>query len=696
MKSSLLNTLLLLSVFIFLSCKEEEKSTNKFTNDLVHESSPYLLQHAHNPVNWKAWNNETLELAKKEDKPIIISVGYSSCHWCHVMAHESFEDEEVAKIMNENFINIKIDREERPDVDQIYMNAVQLMNNGNGGWPLNAITLPDGRPFFGGTYFTKEQWIETLHKTIDLFKNERKKIEEFATRLQGGIEQISLIEAVEEAKPVNDSTLLLMHENWKKYWDLKNGGIIGNEKFMMPNNYSFLLRYGVQNNDEETLNFVRQTLDVIALKGVYDHIGGGFYRYATDNEWKVPHFEKMLYDNAQLVSLYSDAYSYFGEERYKEIVIETLQFIDREMTSEDGLFYAAIDADSEKEEGKFYVWSEEELKNILVDDFDLFADYFNVNEQGLWEENKYVFIRDSFDADFAEQNDITLDELKTKVASWKEKLLDVRNKRIKPGLDTKALASWNGLMAKAYVDAYKVLGNEEYLNKATKALDFISANFMNSSGKLYHSYISGEASIDGFLDDYAHIAEAYLALYEVTFNEDYLNASRKLTDKAIEEFFDEKTGLFYYSKAENLITKLIKTEDGVIPSSNSVMANNLFKLSHYFGEKSYAEMVDRMLAVIRPNMEQYGGSSSNWGQLVLNELKPYYEIVVVGDKAPEKALEMYKKYIPNAVFAGSTKESNMPLLENRFQEDETYIYVCQNRVCKLPVTDVEVAVSQLK
>src|SRR5690606_14234331 len=319
--------------------------------------------------------------------------------------------------------------------------------------------------------------------TIELFKNERDKIEDFATRLQGGIEQISLIEAVEEAKPVNDSTLLLMHENWKKYWDLKNGGIIGNEKFMMPNNYSFLLRYGVQNKDEETLEFVKKTLDLIALKGVYDHIGGGFYRYATDNQWKVPHFEKMLYDNAQLVSLYAEAYSYFGEERYKEIVIETLKFIAREMTSEEGLFYAAIDADSEKEEGKFYVWSLEELKNILADDFDLFADYFNVNDEGLWEENKYVFIRDSFDENFAKQHTISTDELKAKVVLWKEKLLEVRNKRVRPGLDTKALASWNGLMAKAYVDAYKVSGNQEYLIKATKALDFISGNFMNSSGK---------------------------------------------------------------------------------------------------------------------------------------------------------------------------------------------------------------------
>src|SRR5690606_18008662 len=407
----------------------------------------------------------------------------------------------------------------------------------------------------------------------------------------------------------------------------------------------------------ETLNFVKQTLDVIALKGVYDHIGGGFYRYATDNQWKVPHFEKMLYDNAQLVSLYAEAYTYFREERYKEIMVETLEFINREMTSEEGLFFAAIDADSEKEEGKFYVWSQDELINILADDFDLFADYFNVNEDGLWEENKYVFIRNNFDKDFAEQHTISLDELKLKVSQWKEKLLEERSKRVRPGLDNKALASWNGLMAKAYIDAYKALGNEEYLNKGMKSLEFISDNFMNSSGKLYHSYISGKASIDGFLDDYAHISEAYLALYEVTFNEEHLKVSKQLTDKAIEEFLDEKTGLFYYSKAENLITKLIKTEDGVIPSSNSVMANNLFKLSHYFGEKSYAEMVDKMLAVIRPNMEQYGVSSSNWGQLVLNELKPYYEIVVVGDKAREKALEMYKKYIPNAVFAGSTTES---------------------------------------
>ena len=696
MRISFLKSLLVLFFFTFLSCKEANKEDHKHTNDLINETSPYLLQHANNPVNWKAWNDETLALAKKENKPIIISVGYSSCHWCHVMAHESFEDEEVAKLMNENFINIKIDREERPDVDQIYMNAVQLMNNGNGGWPLNAITLPDGRPFFGGTYFTKEQWIQILNRTLDQYNNKRNEIEEFATRLQGGIQQVSLIQPLEEAKPVNDSTLVMMHSNWKKYWDTEDGGLKLNQKFMTPTNYSFLLRYGVQNKDEETLNFVKTTLDAMALRGVYDHIGGGFYRYSTDAEWKVPHFEKMLYDNAQLVSLYAEAYTYFKDELYKEIVIQTLEFIDREMTSDEGLFYSALDADSDKEEGKYYVWSQEELKTILGEDFNLFAEYFNVNDYGLWEENKYVFNRKISKDAFIKSHELTLEELNTKIKEWDDKLLLERKKRVRPGLDSKALASWNGLMIKGYVDAYKAFGEVTYLQKAEKTMRFINNNFNADEGKIYHSYISGKANIDGFLDDYTNIAEAAIALYEVTFNEEYLITAKQLTDKAVQLFLDENTNLFFYSKSENLISQLIKVEDGALPASNSIMANNLFKLSHYFGDEKYATMADEMLLIIKSDMEQYGGGYSNWGQLVLSRLKPYYEIVMVGKDAKQKASEMYKNYIPNALFAGSVTESNMPLLENRYDEDETYIYVCQNRVCKLPVTDVKIAVEQLK
>lgn len=696
MKISHLKLLLVLFILAFFSCKKEAKDQeHKFTNDLINETSPYLLQHAHNPVNWRAWNDETLALAKKEGKPIIISIGYSSCHWCHVMAHESFEDEEIAKLMNENFINIKIDREERPDVDQIYMNAVQLMN-GRGGWPLNVITLSDGRPFYGGTYYTKEQWVQILNGTLDRLSNEREKVEEYATRLQGGIQQVSLIEPVKEAKPVTDSTLVLMHTNWKKYWDTDNGGLILDQKFMMPCNYSFLLRYGVQNNDKETLSFVKTTLDAMALRGVYDHIGGGFYRYTTDGFWKIPHFEKMLYDNSQLVSLYAEAYTYFKDDLYKEIVIQTLEFIEREMTSEEGLFYAALDADSDGEEGKFYAWTQEELKIVLGEDFNLFADYFNVNEYGLWEEGKYVLNRKITEKVFAEKHSILIDELKAKVTLWKSKLLKERSKRIRPGIDSKALASWNGLMIKGYVDAYKAFGDKEYLNKAEKAMRFIKTNFIKGDGEILHSSISGEVKINGFLDDYAYITKAAISLYEVTFNEDYLATAKQLTDKVVQKFLDENTNLFFYSNGENLISQIIKAEDGVRPASNSVMANNLFKLSHYYGDKTYAEMTDKMLLGVKENIEERGAYYSNWGQLVLSQLKPYYEIVIVGENAEVKASEMYKNYIPNALFAGSVSESTMPLLENRFDDEETYIYVCQNRVCKLPVTDVKVAVEQLK
>ncbi|UOB18815.1 thioredoxin domain-containing protein [Abyssalbus ytuae] len=688
--------LVLILTLIIYGCKNKATGDYKYTNELIKESSPYLLQHAHNPVNWKPWSKETLVQAKKEDRPIIISVGYSSCHWCHVMAHESFEDEEVAQLMNDNFINIKIDREERPDVDQVYMNAVQLMNNGHGGWPLNVIALPDGRPFYGGTYYTKEQWTETLKKTLHLFKNERERTEEFANRLREGIKQVSLIEPVKNTEAVSDSTLTSMFGNWKKFWDRENGGLIGDQKFMMPGHYEFLLRLGVQNNDKETLEYVKHTLDIIALRGVYDHVGGGFYRYSTDSKWKIPHFEKMLYDNAQLVSMYAKAYSYFGEELYLERIEETLDFIEREMTSPEGLFYTALDADSDGEEGKYYIWTTEELQKILGEDFNLFSGYYSANNNGLWEEGKYVLQQGNLKDDFIQQHSLTPEDFEKKTELWKKVLLEERQKRIKPGLDNKALASWNGLMIKAYVDAYKVSQNESYLKKAERAMSFILDNFIDNEGEIYHSYISGKTSISGFADDYAYIAKACISLYEVTFNTAYLSKAKDLTDKAINLFPDEKTGLFYYSHEENLISGVIKVDDGVIPSPNSVMADNLFKLSHYFDDTSYKERAVKMLLVIRGDMEKYGGSYSNWGQLLLNNLKPFYEIVIVGGGAKEKTLKLYKKYIPNAVFAGSVTDNNMPLLQNRFVEGKTYIYVCRNRVCKLPVTEVEKAVSQLE
>ena len=411
-----------LLILFLIGCKKEEQKSYKFTNSLIKETSPYLLQHAHNPVNWYAWNEETLEKAKKENKLLLISVGYAACHWCHVMEHESFEDETVAKLMNTHFINIKIDREERPDIDQVYMNAVQLMT-GSGGWPLNCVALPDGKPFWGGTYFTKDDWVNTLTQIIEVYQNNPEKIVEYAAKLTEGIKQSELIEFNSSQPVFSNDTIKKAIAKWSTRFDRDLGGMIGAPKFPMPNNYNFLMRFAKQSNDLALEQYVFKTLDKMALGGVFDHVNGGFSRYSTDDKWHIPHFEKMLYDNAQLVSLYSDAYLITKNDLYKDAVQKTLKFISRELTSREGAFYSSLDADSknendELEEGAYYIWKEDELRNLIHIDFDLFAKYYNINSYGLWENNSYHLIRKESAKEFAVNNNISLAELSIKVEKW--------------------------------------------------------------------------------------------------------------------------------------------------------------------------------------------------------------------------------------------------------------------------------------
>ncbi len=383
-----------------------------YTNDLIQETSPYLLQHAHNPVDWKPWNEQTLAQAKKENKLLLISIGYSSCHWCHVMEHESFENTEVAQLMNAHFINIKVDREERPDVDNVYMNAVQLMT-GRGGWPLNAIALPDGRPVWGGTYFPKEEWTSALEQIAKLYQTAPEKLIEYAEKLEQGMQEMDAIIPNDSSPDFKLETLQNAISQWSRQWDTRQGGLNRAPKFMMPNNYLFLLRYAHQNQDQEILEYVNTTLEQIAFGGVNDHVGGGFARYSVDTKWHVPHFEKMLYDNAQLVSLYALAYTKTKNPLYKQTVYQTLTFIAREMTTEDGAFYSAIDADSLTadgilEEGAYYVWTKNELQTLIGDDFDLFKEYYNINSYGKWEKDNYVLIRQDTDQDFSKEFDISV------------------------------------------------------------------------------------------------------------------------------------------------------------------------------------------------------------------------------------------------------------------------------------------------
>jgi len=673
-----------------------------YTNALVNETSPYLLQHAHNPVDWNAWNETTLEKAKTENKLILISVGYAACHWCHVMEHESFEDSIVAQVMNKSFINIKVDREERPDVDQVYMNAVQLMT-GSGGWPLNVIALPDGRPVWGGTYFKKEQWMDALEQISKLYADNPEKLQDYADKLEEGIKSLDVVQ-LNTDEPVFDKPFIQNAiKSWSKQFDKNQGGMNKAPKFMMPNNYHFLLRYAYQNNDTELLDFVNLTLKKMAYGGVFDQIGGGFSRYSVDAKWHVPHFEKMLYDNGQLVSLYTDAYLITKNEIYKDIVIETLKYIKQEMTTSNGAFYSSLDADSdtsegELEEGAFYVWTKNELNTLLKEDFELFSDYYNINNYGFWEHDNYVLIRKDDDDSIIKKHNLTKTILVEKKEAWKVLLLKERNQRAKPRLDDKTLTSWNAIMLKGYTDAYRVFGNDDYLAIAEKNANFIVNNQLREDGGLYHNYKNGKSSINGYLEDYAATIDAFITLYENTLDEKWLTTAKGLANYTFDHFFDSASNMFFFTSNEDasLVSRSIEYRDNVIPASNSIMAKNLFKLSHYFDNEHFSATAMTMLNNIKPEMQEYPSGYSNWFDLMLNYAQPYYEVAIVGANVKQKIDELNKTYIPNKLIAGSTSENNMPLLENRYNPNNTLIYVCVNKACKLPVSKVKDAIKFLK
>jgi uncharacterized protein YyaL (SSP411 family) len=674
----------------------------KFTNSLINETSPYLLQHAHNPVNWEAWNAKSLEKALTEDKLLLISVGYSACHWCHVMEHESFEDETVAEIMNANFINIKVDREERPDVDQVYMNAVQVMT-GAGGWPMNIVALPDGRPVWGGTYFRKEQWKDALKKLSGLYQTKPGDMKEYASRLEEGLQQLQLIDTPEDETPFTTDFLHEILEKWKKGLDRKNGGSQGAPKFMLPVNQGFLLRYAVQKRDKELLEHSLRSLNKISYGGVFDHIGGGFSRYSVDERWHVPHFEKMLYDNAQLVSLYSKAFAFTKDSWYKEVVFKTLDFVNEELSDASGAFYSALDADSEDEtgnktEGAYYVWKKDNLQDLLHEDFSIFEAYYNINSFGKWEENNYVLIRSKSDDTIAEEFNLSLSDLQSKKKHWIKKLKNERENRTKPGLDDKSLTSWNALMLNGYVDAYKAFGAPEFLEKAFKNAAFLQKHQFKKDFRLWHNYKNGKSSINAYLEDYVFCTEAFMNLYEATFEEKWLEIAEKLILVCLEDFQDKKTGLFYFtsSKDKALITRNYELNDNVMPASNSVMAKNLFKISKITGNQKYYDLAAKMLKTLTPQIKTYPQSYANWLDLMLNYTETFYEVAITGKKIISIRKELQQQFFPHTVFAGSTNVSEISLLKNRFKEGKDLIYICSDGKCDLPLNSVEDSVEKIK
>jgi hypothetical protein len=664
-------------------------------NNLIKESSPYLLQHANNPVNWYAWNEETLALAKKENKLILVSIGYSACHWCHVMEHESFENEQVASIMNENFINIKVDREERPDIDMVYIGAVQLMT-GQGGWPLNCFALPDGRPIYGGTYFPKAQWINVLSNLADLFSTNPDKAYEYAAHLTDGLEQLE-IPKVGIENDFEIETLYKSVNKWKSGFDNEHGGPNRAPKFPLPNNYLFLLNYQYFEDDLTIKKHLDLTLTKMAWGGIYDQLGGGFARYSTDVLWKVPHFEKMLYDNAQLISLYSQAYKQNKNELYKKVVFETIAFVERELMNPEHGFYSALDADSEGIEGKYYVWQKEELEHLLKDDFEIFADYYCVNDIGYWEDENYVLMRNAEDSVIALKHNISVTELQQKIKTCAAILLQVREKRVKPGLDNKVLASWNGLMCKALTEAYLVFEEEKFKNLALANANYLIKNYCKENGQLLR-VINNNTSISGFLEDYAFVIDAFLSIYIITANEEWLLKAKELADYTLMNFYDSSQNTYFFtdSSQEKLVVRKAEWSDNVIPASSSQMAINLNTLSVYFDEEKYRQISESLLKSVIKEIESYGPGYSNWAMLLLQKLKPQTEVVIVGKSVNEKLLALYKQSSPNVIFALSDKKSDLPLLKNRYVDEQTLIYVCKNNSCLLPTESIEEALKQIE
>lgn len=667
-------------------------SSKRYTNRLINEISPYLLQHAHNPVNWLPWDQEALEKAKKENKPLLISIGYSSCHWCHVMESESFEDEGIAQIMNDNFICIKVDREERPDIDNLYMDTVQMLT-GQGGWPLNCFALPDGRPFYGGTYFPKSNWKEILLGITRIYHEEGEKVLEQADLIAGELVNKNQLISFTNATvlPEIDKSF----ESLSDQFDEQNGGIGTAPKFPMPAIYEFLLTYNYFTGDKKALHHVLLTLDKITEGGIYDQIGGGFARYSTDENWFAPHFEKMLYDNAQLISLLSHAYLITQNRRYKEIIQQTVEFLGREMIGPEGGFYSALDADSEGKEGKFYVWQYRELENILSKDASLICDYYGVRKEGNWEPQLNILSVNLQPEKLSLKYGIDEKKVLEILNRSRQKLLNARDMKIRPDLDSKIIASWNGLMIQALVEAFKATQTEHYLEMALNNGDFIVQNMLEGDRLL--RLFPKKRKIHGFLDDYAAVIAAFMALYGQSADMKWLNLAENLINYTLKHFFDPISRFFFYESDHEptLISRKIETSDNVIPSGNSLMAMNLLFASSFFGKSQYKEMVTDMLKLLSANIIQYPAYYANWLRISLLAEHDSEELVITGKDARKYLRRMAAHFRPELVLAGTEETSDNVLFKNRFAENKTMFYVCRNNTCLNPVENVEEAIKLL-
>ncbi len=665
----------------------------QYTNKLIHSSSPYLLQHAHNPVDWNPWNEEILKKAVAEDKPILVSIGYSSCHWCHVMEKESFEDEATAEIMNKNFINIKIDREERPDLDHIYMDALQAMT-GSGGWPLNVFLTPQLKPFYGGTYFPPKpshgrmSWIDTLEAVNKAFIERRDEIESQASKLTNHLissNSFGKINANDE-NTIDKETLETIANNILKNADTEWGGFGKAPKFPQTSSIQYLLRQYHFTKNTNCLNQALLSLDKMILGGIYDQVGGGFSRYSTDERWFAPHFEKMLYDNALLVSVLSEAYQITKNQLYADIIAKTLEFIEREMMSEKFAFYSALDADSEGIEGKYYTWSKSEIDELLGEDAEIFCEIYNVTSKGNWEHNNILWLDDTIE-NFAVKKNIEHSLLRNKLEICSNILLQKRESRIKPQLDNKTLTSWNSLMNIAYCKAYAAIGNDHYKEVAIHNMQFILNN-MFIEDELMHCYNNNLAYNTAFIEDYSYLIWALIHLQEITGEQTYLLKSKQLCDIALSKFADTESPFFYFteSKRDDIIVRKMDTYDGAIPSANSIMAMCLNYLSLTFFDDNLRKRFLDMIHKLEPAIVQHPTSFSSWAMSIQNMVYMPKEIVVVGADASVAISSILSRYLPNKILIASTSifSDLIPILSTKGSELETLYYLCENQTCLPP------------
>ncbi len=671
-------------------------------NRLAHETSPYLLQHKDNPVDWYPWGPEAFARAHQEDKPLLVSIGYSSCHWCHVMEHESFEDEAIASLMNERFINVKVDREERPDLDAIYMTAVQAMT-GHGGWPLNVFLTPEGVPFYGGTYWPPEdrQGLPAFRKVLlavsDAYQERRDEVLQSAEQIR------SFLKAASQGTPrpgdlrpeILDQAVA---ELWRSF-DRQHGGFGGAPKFPQPSVLEFLLRYHRRTNDERAARMVRVTLDRMASGGMHDQIGGGFHRYAVDASWLVPHFEKMLYDNAQLARLYLDAFRAFGDERYRQVATATLDYVAREMTSPEGGFYAAQDADSEGHEGRFYVWTPEEIESVLgTADAEIVSRYFGVTQKGNFEWGRSILHEARTAEDVAAEFGVPIEEVVARISEAKGRLLAAREQRVHPGRDDKVLTSWNGMMLRAFAEASRALERPDYREIAVRNASFLLTH-LRAGNRLFHSYKDGVAKVNGFLEDHAHLIEGLLALYEATFERRWLEEAVYLAQQMIDEFADEAgTGFFDTGKHhEELVTRPREVQDGATPSGNAVAVSVLLRLATMTGKSDWQRRAIVTLQTMARPMVEHPLGFGRWLSALAGYLGTPREVVIAGERSDPAvdrlAHVVYRRYEPDAVLALADPAepelgARFPLVANRpVQHGRATAYVCERFACLPPVTE---------